>query len=197
MWKKSTKGVPSESYTRYAQASDEMREAIGLRALLRSTEFLGIFMEETAGDFFSMRVARQLSCDPRNQGIYAYIYIHIYTREVWTPKHVFWRKMLMRLVWLWFYPVDGTPTVSWWSYNANQRYKKISTHCDKGPHAGHFRELDKGTEKTRGLKSHSSYSLKLPHFLGFMVPIGSTFAAILDLNCEIFRCNFCSALGQW
>lgn len=65
-----------------------MREAIGLRALLRSTEFLGIFVEETAGDFFSMRVARQLSCDPRNQGIYAYIYTHIYKGSM-NPKTCF------------------------------------------------------------------------------------------------------------
>ena len=67
------KGVPSESYTRYAEASDEMREAIGLRALLRSTEFLGFFLWRKLREKTSMRVARQLSCDPTNQGIYAYI----------------------------------------------------------------------------------------------------------------------------
>lgn len=66
-----------------------MREAIGLRALLRSTEFLGIFVEETAGDFFSMRVARQLSCDPRNQGIYAYIYIYTYIQGKYEPQNMF------------------------------------------------------------------------------------------------------------
>jgi len=36
-------------HTKAAQASDEMREAIGLRALLRSTEFLGIFCGGNCG----------------------------------------------------------------------------------------------------------------------------------------------------